>query len=166
MLFLSSKEQQRKMLYEFQKSAEKVGFRIHPEKTKILSNQRIINSDTNKELEIEDMKIEILTRNESVKDLGQIISFHHQETTEIKNRIRTAWAKSHKYTQELTSTNYMLNHRLRLFDAAISPTTCHAAGTWTPKREHERMVQSTQRKMLTIHHSNKKEIDKDRVTRN
>ena len=41
-----------------------------------------------KELQIEDMKIEILTRNESVKYLGQKISFHHQETTEIKNRIR------------------------------------------------------------------------------
>ena len=53
-LFLASSiEQLRKMLYEFKKSTEKVGFRIHPEKTKILSNQRIINSDTNKE-EFED----------------------------------------------------------------------------------------------------------------
>ena len=41
--------------------------RIHPVKTKILSNQSIMNSDTKKELEMEDMKIEILTRNESVK---------------------------------------------------------------------------------------------------
>ena len=59
----TSKEQIRKMLCEFKKATEKVGVRIHPDKTKILSNQSIINSDTKKELEIEDMKIEILTEN-------------------------------------------------------------------------------------------------------
>ena len=52
--------------------------------------------------------------------------------------------------QELTSKNYMLKHRLRLFDATVSPTLCCAAGTWTPSKEHERMIQSTQRKMLRL----------------
>ena len=96
------------------------------------------------------MKIEILSRSESVKILGQKISFHLQETTEIKYRIRAAWATFRKYRQELPSKNYMLNHRLRLFDAAMSPTICYAAGTWTPNKEHERMIQSTQRKMLRL----------------
>ena len=45
---------------------------------------------------------------------------------------------------------YMLNHRLRFFDATVSPTLCYAAGTWTPSKEHERMIQSTQRKMLRL----------------
>ena len=44
----------------------------------------------------------------------------------------------------------MLKHRLRLFDAAITPTICYAAGTWTPNKEFEKMVQSTQRKMLHL----------------
>ena len=48
MLFATSKEQIRKMLCEFKKATEKVGLRIHPEKTKILSNQSTINSDTKK----------------------------------------------------------------------------------------------------------------------
>ena len=50
LLFVTSKEQLRKMLCEFKKSTEKVGLRIHPDKTKILSNQSIINSDRRKEL--------------------------------------------------------------------------------------------------------------------
>ena len=51
----------------------------------------------------------------------------------------------------------MLKHRLRLFDATVSPTVCHAAGTWAPNKEHERMIQSTHRKMLRlIHHPDKK----------
>ena len=55
------------MLCDVEESTEKVGLRIHPDKTKILSNQSTINSDTKKQLEVDDMKIEILTRNESVK---------------------------------------------------------------------------------------------------
>ena len=91
------------------------------------------------------MNIEILTKNESVKHKGQRISFDQQETTEIKSRIRAAWATFHKYRQELTSKNYMLKH-----DATISPTVCYAAGTWASNKEHERMIQSMQRKMLRL----------------
>ena len=112
------------------------------------------------------MSIEILTRNESVKYLGQRISFYQQETIEIKSRIRAAWATFHKYRQELTSKNYMLKHRLRLFDATVSQTICYAAGTWTPNKKHERMIQSTQRKMLRliIHTKRKyKKIDKQDI---
>ena len=43
-----------------------------------------------KHIEVGDMSIEILTRNESVKYLGQRISFYQQETIEIKSRIRAA----------------------------------------------------------------------------
>ena len=74
----------------------------------ILSNQSTINSDTKKQLEVDGMKIEILTRNESEKYLGQKISFYQQGTTEIKSRIRAAWATFHNYRQELTSKNYLL----------------------------------------------------------
>ena len=101
-------------------------------------------------MQIGDVKIEILTRSESVRYLGQLITFQHQETTEIKNRIRTAWATFHKCRQELTSKNYLLKHRLRLFDAAITPTICYASGTWAPTTEHERMLQPAQRNMLRL----------------
>ena len=56
----------------------------------------------------------------------------------------------HKYRQELTSKNYMLKHRPRLFDATVSPTVCYAAGTRAPTKEHEKMIQTTQRKMLRL----------------
>ena len=78
MLFATSKEKIRKMLCEFKKATEKVGLRIHQDKTKVLSNQSTINSDTKKHLEVDDMNIEILTRNESVIYLGQRISIYQQ----------------------------------------------------------------------------------------
>ena len=46
MLFATSKEQLRNMMCDFKKATEKVGLRIHPDKTKILSNQSTINSNT------------------------------------------------------------------------------------------------------------------------
>ena len=89
LLFAYSKEQLQKMLCEFKQSTEKVGLRIHPGKTKILSNQ---SSNIRKEIEIDDIKVEILTREESTKYLGQMITFQQQETTEIRNRILRRFA--------------------------------------------------------------------------
>ena len=129
LLFATSEEQFEKMLYEFKENTEKVGLRIHPRKTKVLSNQSSTSPDSKKEMQIGDIKIEILTRIESVGYLGQLITFQPQETTEIKNRIRTAWATFHKCRQELISKNYLLKHRLRLVDAAITPTIYYTSGT-------------------------------------
>ena len=39
------------------KVLKEVGPRIHPDKTKTLRNQSTINSDTKKELEVDDMKV-------------------------------------------------------------------------------------------------------------
>ena len=148
MLFAISKEQIRNMMCEFKDATDKMGLRIHADQTKILRSS--MNSDTKRYIKIGEMSIEILAKNESVKYLGHRISFHQQETLEIKSRIRAAWTTFHKYRQELPSKKYMLKLRLRLFDATVSPTLCYAAGTWTPSREHERMIQSTQRKMLRL----------------
>ena len=81
-LLASSKNSYGKCCVNSRIVLKKVGLRIHPEKTKNLSNQSIINSDTKK--------------------------------------------------------------------------VCYAAGTWAPNKEHERMIQSTQRKMLRLMDSNKK----------
>ena len=93
LFFASPKEQLQKVLCEFKRSTEKVGLRIHPGKTKIPSNR---SSNIRNEIEIDDIKVEILTRGEeSTKYLSQLITFQQQETTEIRNRIRrAAWATS------------------------------------------------------------------------
>ena len=68
-----------------------------------------------KEIGIDDIKVEISTREESTEYLGQMTTFQQQETTEIRNRIRAAWAAFQKYRQELTSRTYMLKHPLWAF---------------------------------------------------
>ena len=135
------------MLCDFKHNTQKVGLKIHPGKSKMLSSQ---SPNSRKEIEIDTIKVEMLTREESTKYLGQMITFQQQVTTEFENRIRAAWATFYEYKQELSSKSYLLRHRLRLFDLVITPTMNYASGTWTLSKEHERMIQSTQRKMLRL----------------
>ena len=146
LLFAFSKEKFQKNVVRIQEKYWKSGSQDPPRKDENSQQPKQPELGHKKEMEVDDIKIEILTRGESVRYLGQTITFLQQETTEIKKRIRAAWATFHR--QELTSKNYMLKHRFRLFDAAITPTICYASGTWEPTKEHERMIQSTQRKML------------------
>ena len=73
-----------------------------------------------------------------------------QETTEIKHRIRMAWASFAEHRLDLTSRSYLLQHRLRLFDAVITPSMLCGAGTKTGTREREKMIRSTQLKVLRL----------------
>ena len=121
--------------------------KIHPEKTKIFSNQ---SSNRRREVAVNNIKVEVLPVNECAMYLGQTTSFQQQETTEIRSRIRAAWASFYRYKQELTSKSYLLQNRPRLFNMVISPTLSYASGTWTLSREHERMIRSAQRKILRL----------------
>ena len=78
MLFATSKGQIQNMMCEFKKATEKVGLTIHPNKTKILSNENSMNSDTKRYMKIGDMDIGILAKSESVKYLGQRISINRR----------------------------------------------------------------------------------------
>ena len=110
LLFSASLKQLRGILCDFKINTESVGLKIHPDKTNILSNQRV------------------LPVKECAKYLGQTVSFEQQETPEIKSRIRAAWAPFHKFKLEPTSTSYRLRYRLRLFNMVITPTLTYASG--------------------------------------
>ena len=68
LLFSTSLVQLQKMMCDFKKSTENVGLKIHPDKTKILSNQ---STNKRKEVEINIIEVEILPAWESAQYLGQ-----------------------------------------------------------------------------------------------
>ena len=151
MLFATSKEQIRKMMCDFKKASEKVGLRIHPDKTKILSNQSTINSDTKKHIEVGDVSIEILTRNESVKYIrSENLVLPTRDIGNQKQEQSSLDDIPQKQTRTDIKKTTCSNIVCAFFDATVSPTLCYAAGTWTPSKEHERMIQSTQGKMLRL----------------
>ena len=107
MLFATSKELIRKMMCDFKNATERVGLRIHPDETKILSNQSTINSDTIKHIEVGDMNIEIFTRNESVKYLGPTRDNRNQEPDQ------SSLGDFPPIQTRVDIKKYMLKHRLR-----------------------------------------------------
>ena len=161
LLFSTSLDKLRDMLCEFKISTEAVGLGIHPDKTKILSNQDKVKA---KEIEVENIKIEILEKTASARYLGQKITFEDQETEEIKNRLKAAWAAFHKYRQELTSKDYRLCHRLRLFSMVVTPTMTYASSTWTLTLKHEKMIKTAQRKMLRLIVQTKRKYKQKKAT--
>ncbi len=52
------------------------------------------------------------------------------------------------YRNELCGSHYSLAHRLRLFDATVTPTVLYGSSCWTMTLERERRLQTAQRKML------------------
>ena len=151
------------MLCDFKTSTEEVGLGIHPVKTKILSNQDKVKE---KEITVDNIQIEILKKSDSARYLGQKVTFQDQETEEVKNRLKAAWAAFHKYRQELTSKDYRLCHRLRLFNMVITPTMTYASGTWTLTQKHEKMIRKAQRKMLRLIIQTKRKYKKKERTSN
>ena len=84
-LFPTSLDQLKIMMGDFRRSTEKVGLKIHPVKTKILTNQR---SNRQSEATIDDIEVDVLPISEKAKYLGQTITFEQKETTEVQSRIR------------------------------------------------------------------------------
>ena len=68
LLFFTSLEKLRDMLCDFKASTEEVRLGIHPDQTKILSNQDNVKE---KEISVDNIKIEILRKRDSARYLGQ-----------------------------------------------------------------------------------------------
>ena len=117
-----------------------------------------------KEITVDSIKIEIFAKGDSARYLGQKITFEEQETEEIKNRLKAAWAAINQYRQELTSKDYRLCHRLRLFNMVITPILTYASATWTRTLKHEKMIKTAQRKMLRLIVQTKRRYKSKKVT--
>ena len=94
------------MLCEFKAITEAVGLGIHPDKTKILSNQYK----------------EYLGQKNHVRGARNLGDQKQAESS--------VGSVPQIYRQELTSKDYRLCHRLRLFGMVITPTLTYASGTW------------------------------------
>eukprot|EP00959_Pyramimonas_sp_CCMP1952_P224892 4702557-Pyramimonas_sp.AAC.1 len=75
----------------------------------------------------QDMAIETVPYEGSIKYLGQLISFHKPMETGIHHHTRAAWASFTSRKQELTSKHYPLAHRLRFFNSTAAPPALYGA---------------------------------------
>lgn len=142
--------QVQKMLGDLAEEAAKVGLELHMGKTKIVSNARNRRGvSAAKQVKVGEQDVEVLPIDASVMYLGKKLCMgeeHHD--VEVDHRIGRGWAKFMQYKQELCGAHYSLAHRLRLFDATVTPTVLYGSGCWAMTLNRERKLQTAQRKML------------------
>ena len=152
----SFKRRASKHVLWLQAQHRKMGLRIHEGKTRILSNQ----SSNRRKIDIDNINVEMFARKEKQNIWAKWLFSISKRRQKTGIASKLLWQHS-TYRQELTSKTYMLRHRLRLFDAMVSPTMNYASGTWTHTKEHERMIQCNATQNASLHHTNEKEIQKD-----
>ena len=147
------------MFCDFKASTEAVVLGIHPDQTKVLSNQDNVKE---KEISVQDIKIAILRKRDSARYLGQRVTFEDLETEEVKNRLKAAWAAFHKYRQELTSKGYRLCHILRLFQYGHHSYDDLSKWHMDSHAEARKNDQNSATKDASTYFSDKKEIQEEK----
>ena len=153
LLFSTSLGKLRDMLCDFKVSTEAVGLGIHPDKTKILSYQDNVKE---KEISVDNIKIEILRKRDSARYLGQKITFEDQ------NRLKAALAAFHKYRHELTSKGYRLCHRRRLFNMVITPNDDLCKWHVDTHAETRKNDQDCATKDASLHNTDEKKVQDEK----
>ena len=149
LLLTTTKSQITQMLQDLCAAAAPYGLQIHPDKTKVLTNNHARRNNHN-HITFDNHRIEILCASDNTKYLGRKLTFHNYHKCEIDNRIAAAWRKFGMLKHELTSKHYPLKSRLKLFDGAVTPTIMYGSASWTLTKDLEQSLQRTQRRMLRL----------------
>ena len=139
-------------------SREKVGLKIHSGKTKILSSQ---GSSRRKEIEIDNIKVDILTREETTKYLGQMVYIpatgddRDQESNQgCQDDIIQMQTRADLQIVPSSTSASLIRH-------GDHPNVDLRLRTLTHSKEHEKMLPSSQRKMLRLFIKTKRKFKKN-----
>jgi hypothetical protein len=141
------------MLTDLEAAASKMGLKLHPDKTKVLtSTTKKTGRGKDEFIVFGDMQVSILPVSGCVKYLGRQLCFESSQEIELKHRLRCGWGKFMANKQELTSKHHSLHDRLKLFDAVVAPTVLYAVGTstWALTKPQEHILRTCQRRMLRM----------------
>jgi hypothetical protein len=143
------------MISDVAREASKVGLELHGGKTKIVHNGIGYGSRVEK-TSCDGLDIDVLNCEDHAIYLGRALRMTDMHDEELRNRSAKAWAKFSIYRNELLDRDIPVKHRLKLFDAVITPTMLYSSGTWVMTIERQRRLRTTQRRMLRMMLSSKR----------
>ena len=149
-LFGTSLLQASRMLDDLRQMCQEVGLSVHYGKTKFLSNLANRSGFFNslKKVPIDGSDVEVLAVDGSIAYLGRCLCFQNFMDVELDHRIGRGWAKFGVYKGELCDRRYSLVHRIRLFNAVVTPTILYGCGSWTLSVGARRRLRAAQRRMI------------------
>jgi hypothetical protein len=137
----------KRMIADISEEGAKVGLELHPAKTTIQHNNIGYGTQV-RSARINSMDIEVLESTASALYLGRDLSLTTPHDTELKHRIKKAWAKFGVFRDELTDKGVPLHLRLKLFNAVLTPTVLYGCGCWAMTTIRDTTLRTTQMKML------------------
>ena len=150
----------RQMLRDLMQEASKFGLEVHDSKTKIIWNGNG-RGTASTHANLEGKEFEILGSDDSTMYLGRLVAFDDYHDVELKHRVGKAWAKFAMLRNELTNKVYDLRKRVKLFTTVIQPSLLYGCVSWTMTRIREKLIRTTQRKMLRQILGAKRRVDSD-----
>ena len=137
------------MLQDLDERARAAGLKLHMGKTKILSNEAVRRGVLRqRDVQVGEGRVEVLAYGDSTPYLGRQLTFSEYHDVEINHRVSKAWAAFGKFKSELCNRHYLLQSRLKLFDAVVSSTVLYGSGAWTLTAAREQKLNAAMRKML------------------
>ena len=116
-------------------------------KTKVMTNAK---PSTSTGLKCEGSSIEVLPATAPERYLGRQLAIEECHPTELRNRLKCGWKAFFKFRTALCDRALPIKHRLKLFEAVVTPCALYANGTWTMTADSEKQLRSTQRRMLRL----------------
>ena len=83
------------------------------------------------------------------------------EETEVHNRIRAAWAAFTQYKTVFVSKAYPFSSKAKLFENVVTPVAIYGSASWTLTKEMERLLVTTERRMLRAMLCKRRRPDED-----
>ena len=130
------------MLADVALECDKVGFKLHPDKTKILHNNRGCGSKVTS-TNIKGMVVEVLNSEAATMYLGRSLSLTEPHDVELEHRIKKVWSKFGLYKNELMNKDVPLKLRLKLFHSVVTPTILYGCASWVTTAKRGQKLQST-----------------------
>ena len=147
LLVARSLPQIRQMIADISVEGKRIGLQLHPEKTKILHNGIGYGAGV-QSATADGMNIEVLGSGSDTMYLGRALSLTNPHDTELKHRIRKAWAKFGLYKNDLTDKSIPLKLRMKLFNAVLTPTALYGCCSWVMTEERAALLRAVQMKMM------------------
>ena len=152
------------MISDMAEECAKIGLGLHPEKTKILHNNKGYGRNV-VVANVGEMAIGVLRPESSTMYLGRLLSLTDSHDTELQHRIRKAWAKFGVYKEALTNKDVPLKLRLKLFNSAVSPTLLYGCSSWVLTAAKAQKLQIVQMRMMRSIIGSKRKHDKETNTK-